>query len=63
MKETIKAVLDKIEKLNKKRCIVAIDGRCNSGKSIFAKELSGIQNCSVAKNGILKRLAYKKNTI
>ncbi|MDE6412899.1 MAG: AAA family ATPase [Eubacterium sp.] len=47
MKETIKAVLDKIEKINTDRCIVAIDGRCASGKSTLAKELSGILNCGV----------------
>ncbi|MDE5996343.1 MAG: AAA family ATPase [Eubacterium sp.] len=47
MKETVKAIIDKIEKLNPDRCIVAIDGRCAAGKSTLAKELSRILNCSV----------------
>ena len=47
MKETVKAIIDKIEKLNTDRCIVAIDGRCASGKTTLAGELSCILNCSV----------------
>lgn len=47
MKETVKAIIDKIEKFNLDRCIVAIDGRCASGKSTLAKELSDKLDCSV----------------
>ncbi|MDE6658901.1 MAG: AAA family ATPase [Eubacterium sp.] len=47
MQKTIEAVLDTIEKLNAKRCIVAIDGRCASGKSTLADELSNALDCSV----------------
>ena len=47
MKETVKAIIDEIQKLNKDRCIVAIDGRCASGKSTLAKELSSNLYCSI----------------
>lgn len=47
MKDTIKAVADKINEINSDRCIVAIDGRCASGKSTFAEKLGSVFDCSV----------------
>lgn len=47
MKEIIEAVKGKIEKLNTDRCIIAIDGRCASGKSTLAEELKNTVDCSV----------------
>lgn len=47
MKETIKAIIEKIETLSLDRCIVAIDGRCASGKTTLAEELGSMLDCSV----------------
>lgn len=47
MEKIIEKIEDKIQSLNRKRCIIAIDGRCASGKSTLAMELCRHLNCHV----------------
>lgn len=47
MNETVAAIENEIKKLNTAGCIIAIDGRCASGKSTLAKELSNVLDCNI----------------
>ncbi|MDE5670984.1 MAG: uridine kinase [Eubacterium sp.] len=47
MDEIIEKIENEIQVLNREPCIIAIDGRCASGKTTLAKELSKHLDCSV----------------
>ena len=47
MNKIIEDIKSKIENQNLDRCIVAIDGRCASGKTTLAGELNRMLDCSV----------------
>lgn len=44
---TIEIIIKEIEKVNKKPCIIAIDGRCGAGKTTLATNLKKHFGCSV----------------
>lgn len=45
--ELSEIIVNEIKKLNKEKCIVAIDGRCASGKTTLAQQLHNYFHCSV----------------
>lgn len=43
----LKSQIDRLQKSDKERIVIALDGRCAAGKSTLAEELSSLYNCNV----------------